>query len=264
MSSSSTPARRYKVDPIVQPLQRGERPVTWGLNASAHPLCIENLREPYNHFRKLLETNLQDCGAYVYPYEYLHVTACSPAPFTHTTIKTGDTETSIYEEAFLKGMREECVPGKNDFPSAPFPLIYKKPRLESAAAIFDVEDPTHALPRIRTALSRVAQHPDMVPYTTAAAMRTPGIVHCTFIRFFSSPQDPSITDDEILARFQKLADQWEPVTIMADALWLVKEIHPYMHLNLWSGAEHETCVIGKFPYASLSPNSSSEETNNGK
>ena len=247
-TTTTVPTRRYKIDSIIQPLQRNERPLTWGLNASAHPLCIEALRNPYNNFRQQLMNELEHCVAYVYPYEFLHVTACSPAPFTHTTIKYGDKDTELYEQAFIKGMQQECVPGKNDFPSEPFPLIYKKPRLETAAAIFEVEDPTNALPRIRAALTRAGQHPDVLPYTTAAAMRTPGIVHCTFIRFHSLPTDETITDDDIAKKFKKIADTWEPVTIMADSLWLVKEIHPYMHLNLWSGAEHENCVIGRFPY----------------
>lgn len=255
--------RRYKVDPITTTLATGGRPDTWGLNASAHALLPPALREPYQQFAEQLSKSIEGSGAYVYPYEYLHITASSPAPFTHTTISGA--EQIEFESAILQAMRDECIPtsalglqptddstasacrGYSAWPSSQFPLIYENPRLESAAGIFFVTDPEKGVERVRQCLKRVYEHPAVAAWASKAQWRTPGIVHSTFLRFGSAP-DPDITDDDIASRFQDAAKTWSPVTVVADSLVLVREIKPYMHLEVGKGSVHEQCVIGDFPF----------------
>jgi hypothetical protein len=246
---SPLPPRRYKVDSIAGALAGGARPATWGLNLSAHQLAPETLRAPYTAFHARAVSALSGTGAYVYPFEYLHITAASPAPFTHTTLspETDPEEVGAFEAAVLRVLREQCVPGRDGFPSQPFPLIYENPRLEAAAGFFLVTDPTGGVARVRKAIRRCLDSPDLAPYLDKAQPRVPGIVHSTFIRF-AAPPDEGVTDEDVAARFEELAKTWEPVTVLADALVLVREIVPYMHLELHQGGRNQECAFAYFPY----------------
>jgi hypothetical protein len=146
-------------------------------------------------------------------------------------------------------MREECVPGKDGFPDSPFPLIYDTPRLDPAAGIFLVSDPTGAIARIRAILARVYARPELAPYLAKTLPKSPNIIHSTFLRFATPPTDPGVTDDEIARRFEEaVVKSWEPVTVMADALLLVREVRPYMHLALGAGEADEGCIVAALPY----------------
>jgi hypothetical protein len=239
------PGRRYKVDAVTADLAAGAAGPVWGLNVSAHALEPEPLRAPYAALASALTAALAPAAGYVYPFAHLHVTAASPAPFTHATLDASDA--AEYEAAFLAALAEEAVPGRGGFPDAPFPLIYGRPRLDAAAGIFVVDDPTGAMPRVRAAIARAAARPEVAKFAARAAMRTPGIVHCSFVRFGAPPAE-GFSDDDIAAAFDAAAAAWEPVTIVARELLLVREVRPYLHLDLGPGGADEACIIGRFPY----------------
>lgn len=250
MASSSAPSseRRYKVDPVTTRLARGERPLTWGLNVNAHRMQPEELRAPYQALRASASAALAGTGAYVYPFEHLHITVSSPAPFTHTTI-VDDAARAEAERAVLKVLREECVPGKDGFPDAPFPLIYERPRLDPNAALFQIGDPTGAIARIRAAVARCYARPELAAHVATLVPRTPAIIHSTFVRFAEAPAD-GVTDDDIAQRFEEaVVKVWQPVTVMADALRIVREVRAYMHLAMGPGEADDGMILATINYA---------------
>jgi hypothetical protein len=245
--ASSSSERRYKVDPITARLSSGERPLTWGLNVNAHRMQPEPLRAPYEALRASASAALAGTGAYVYPFQHLHITVSSPAPFTHTTI-VDEAARAEAERVVLQVLQEECVPGKDGFPDAPFPLIYERPRLDPNAALFQIGDPTSAIPRIRAALARCYARPELAPYVATLVPRTPGIVHSTFVRFAEAPAD-GVTDDDIAQRFEEaVVKVWQPVTVMADALRLVREVRAYMHLAMGPGEADDGNILAAIAY----------------
>lgn len=63
------------------------------------------------------------------------------------------------------------------------------------------------------------------------SVHIPDIVHSTVMRHASEPSDASA-----LARgLADLSDRWEPARVRVDKVFLVHEVHPYMHLSRTEG-----------------------------
>jgi hypothetical protein len=245
-------------------------PDAWGININAASPPPETLRAPYERLRQALLAALERAGAYVYPFDFLHVTVASPVPFTAGSI-VDEREQRRLELAWLQAMRDCCVP-QAGFPAEPFPLTFARVRLDRAAAIFEVEDPTGAIARCRAIVRQCLQHAaltdaaavvsadgcsggspdaaaggDPVPVLVArSGFKIPNIIHSTFLRF-AAPADAGVSDADVEAAFAGVAAQWAPVTVMCDRLLLVREAAPYMHLAL--RGRNADAIIAELPFA---------------
>ncbi|KJE93521.1 hypothetical protein CAOG_08767 [Capsaspora owczarzaki ATCC 30864] len=68
----------------------------------------------------------------------------------------------------------------------------------------------------------------LVDLTADGQTAIPNIIHSTFMRFRKAPER---TPGEIQADFERLADQWTPLTIPISQITLVLEDRPYMHIQ---------------------------------
>ena len=256
-AAPTRPHVRFAVDAITQGLVRdGEDATTFGLNANLFDMEQPALREPYARLRAAMAAALEGCGApYIYPFAHLHVTAASPAPFTGQELDAAAGERAAFEAAFIAAMRDECVPEKG-FPSSPFPIVVgEQVRLDPTCGILLCGDPTGAVERVRACLRSCMTHTAVMALgagvVARAAFKHPRIVHASFARFTAEPS-AAVSDDEIAARFAAVAATWEPVTVMADALYLVREIRPYMHLHIGPrggpAGPDAGCVALRVPY----------------
>ena len=284
-------AAPLKADAITQRLvAEGRAASTWGLNANLFDMEQPALRAPYAALAAALREELAAaCGerfaaeaAYVYPFEHLHVTAASPAPFTATTLAAEGGERAAFEAAFLAAMKDECVPARG-WPDAPFEvLVGAEVRLDPACGIMLCGDATGAVPRIRRCLAACMAHPAVAALgggatAARAAFKHPNIGHMSFLRFLVDPAaaaaeaaaaaaaagggssggsggDPAAADAAVRGAFERaVARAWpRPVPVLADALYIVREVRPYMHLFLGPRGgppgEDAGCVAARFPY----------------
>lgn len=223
----------FKVDEFTTKLMTGDRGCsdTWGLNinlASPPPVDLVTAYEP---FALRLSDAMKGTGAYVYPSFSLHITTASPAPFTncHISLAERDSLRSAWADAL------RAVSQDPSWPSAPFPLIYERVTLETAAAIAWVSDPTGAVARIRALIQRAFESEAVQSLPNGLALRSrhriPDIIHTSVLRFGAEP-GPGRDEASIRAAFDSVASTWQPVTVMCDALRLVEEAALYMHLHL--------------------------------
>ena len=226
-------------DPYTTRLLAGGSDRCWGLNlnlSSPPPLC---LREPYAALTARLRAGLADApDVYLYPFDFLHITCAAPAPFTKCAI--APEERALLVSAWSRALAAAAASG--ELPRAPFPLVYGKPTLGAAAAIFPVDDPTGGVAICRSAIARCYEASvEVLGLPTGLRERCrfsmPNIIHSTFLRFGSNGVPRSAQEVAALhASFQEAADTWEPITVWADALRLVEECAVYMHLDL-AGAD---------------------------
>lgn len=238
------------IDPFTTALLAGDdgRATVWGLNlnlASPPPRALLAAFEPW---AAAARAALRGAGAYVYPGFSLHITCASPAPFTNCEVAPG--ERAALCAAWAAALREEVAaerrkPGGGEWPAAPFPLVYERVTLESAAAIIRIADPTGAVGRVRALIDRASRHPAVAGLPGGLAERSrhriPGIIHTTVVRF-GAPPDAGVDEAAIRAAFAPLAEGWAPVTVVCDALTLVEEAATYMHLHL-DGADAGRVVL---------------------
>jgi hypothetical protein len=236
------------VDPYTTRLLAGDtgRGDVWGLNLNLASPPPEALRAPYERLAAAVAAQpaLADpaAGVYVYPFHTLHITCASPAPFTHARVPPS--ERAAFTAAWAAALREACTP-EAGFPTAPFPLVYGRPTLEEAAAIFRCADPTGAVGRIRACIRAAATaRPELL---AAHGFRTPNIVHVSFLRFGGAA--PPADEAAVRAAYADAAQSWpeEGVTVWCDALRLVDECAIYMHLHL-EGADGDM-VRDVLPFA---------------
>jgi hypothetical protein len=229
-------------------------PESWGLNLNLASPPPKELVDAYEVLRRELSATMRGSGAYLYPAEFLHCTAASPAPFTACGLAS-DEERGRYERAWAQALRDCCEPDAG-YPAAPFPLIYARASLGNAAGIFEIEDPTGAVARVRSVVRACMDHPALAELDASVGeaggivarggFKVPGIIHSTFLRF-GAPAEPGVADAAIQADFEAaVAAAWKPVTVMCDRLLLVRETVPYMHLHL-RGAD-VGAIIAELPF----------------
>lgn len=208
----------------------------------------EALRAPYAELRTRLQAAMRPFGGYVYPFESLHVTVTSQSPFTDSCLAAAD------RPAFERAWAEALSSARSSdarWPRAPFPLVFRSVRLDANAALFVIDDPTGAIAALRQLLEELARSPALAPYAAAAGMRSPKIVHSTILRF-AHPPPAEATEEAVRAAFDEAVACWQPVTVQADALLLVREVVPFMHLEVGPGTApagaHADCVLAALPY----------------
>ena len=240
---------KFSLDTISIPLALGERPATWGLNLNAFPQAHRDFEAAYRKWITDATPHLEGTGAYLYPFEHTHVTAASPAPFTHGPLASWtEAERAELAGLWLIALRETCVSGNAAgvaWPSEPFPLIFEKLELKANCGIFMVGDPTGGVAKIRAAVAAAAKHRVFATQRgaellTRAGFKTPNIVHSSIMRFVTQS---SLSDDEIEERWRRAAACWPgPVTVMAEAMTYIIEFVPYQHMDPNQG------LLAKFRY----------------
>jgi hypothetical protein len=259
-------------DPTVLKLAAGDRPPSWGLNMNLVSPPPAQLCDAY---RALLETSsaearvLLDAGAYFYPDWSLHLTLASPAPFTNTMLADADSQ-AAYADVWARALSEVSQTRKDgEWPAGPFPLVIERLLLDKAAGIMLYSDPTGAVTQLRDTIKRIAAEHPLFSGTAGSkanpvgagtpsggellarsGFKVPGIIHSTVLRF-KRDIAPGPEADAVRAAFDALAARWAPVTVQAEAVLLVHERVPYMHLHLekpLADGGDSACIQQAFPF----------------
>lgn len=242
----------FQLDKWAQCLADGTPTEVWGLNLNAASPPPEALRAPYAALSAALEATLSPAGVYIYPFHCLHITVASLVPFSSNAV-TNPEHRAALTTAWIQALRDTCVPA-NGFPDAPGTLVFERPTLERAAAIFRVSDPSRIVERVRACVKMAYDtHPALraldlpVGPLPASDFRMPSIIHTSLMRFVKrAGVDPGtagtpasgMTDAEIRAAFEAAAQAWEPVPVPVTRITVVLEGVPYMHVDL-GGADKE-------------------------
>lgn len=231
-------ATTWQPDPLFVPFAEGRGVNTWGLNIVAWAAALDSptddgatlLRATYEKWRVTAERELEGTGAFVYPWEALHVTAMTPAPFPADEKRADwtDSDREILTATWANIMHASQHDSAR-WPEKPVELIFSTPRLIRGVGILQVIDQAGAVGKVREALARAAKPAEMWGYAGRAntlrevsGEKTPSIVHSTVMRL-ASARAPGMTDAEITARFGRAAAAWPgPIPVAAKGLWLVE------------------------------------------
>lgn len=241
------PDSSFVLDKWAQVLADGAPSDVWGINLNLASPPPETLRVPYTTLAGRLEATLAPAGVYVYPFHCLHITVASLVPFSSNAV-TDSAHRAALTAAWISALADTCTT-ENGFPDAPFELVYGRPTLERAAAIFRIDDTSGSVARIRACVRRAFDtHPALRALAgpdgplAASDFRIPNIVHTSIMRFVRRPRgdEPvaAMSDDEIRAAFEAAAAAWEPVVVRVGRITIVREDVPYMHVDL-GGADKE-------------------------
>jgi hypothetical protein len=252
---------RYKIDKLSSPLYHGQRPPVWGLNLNFFQMESEEMREPYMAWREKAIEIMAGTGAYIYPFEHIHVTVASPAPFQHPEHNTwSDAEKMEYTNAWIEALNSNCSANVSlaegsfnaertaaEWPTHPFPMIFHSMELHSSCGVFLLLDPTGSVPRIRRCITRALEHEALstgkAPELLArSGFKIPSIIHCTVMRL-AVDRDVGMTDDELEAKWDRAASEWTPTTVHADRMILIQERVAYQHIRQSEG------LLAEFPYS---------------
>ena len=216
-----------RLDRFVEAIEAGQAPDVYGVNIMAYPLgqLGDEFAARYDKLRTRAEEIFPYC--YVYPREYLHITVGPPAMFTpECGLEKDSAAQAAFEAAWRDALRAHVAEHPDSWPTR-FQLGYKTMRLDDTAGIFLVDDPSGGVAAIRRILKAVdeqvaAKHPGW------PRLRIPGIVHSTFLRFRSTPND---TAAERQRKMEELRRVWgeEPVMVEAERLVMIREVKPYLH-----------------------------------
>lgn len=248
--ASSQPEPGSGTDPIALPLSLSQHPPTWGLNLNAFPQGQADLAGPFTAWRALAAPLLASTGAYLYSSDYLHVTASSPAPFTHPALASWSAaERERYTAAWLAALRSTCSSAGSPgvWPSAPFALTFRALELHASCAIFMVEDSSGSVARIRQCVAAAAalvQGGSEGELLGRSGWKSPRIVHSTIMRIVTATEPGAMQ-----TAWAAAAAAWpaEGVTICCKEMVYLKELVPYQHMV---NPDSPECVIARFPYSS--------------
>jgi hypothetical protein len=213
------PPRLYPPDPDYAPLALGQQPLPrrFGLNLLCWSAQLApagdsaEFRAAHAVWREAAALELQGTGAYLYPFEALHVTVSNPAPSTHAGhAGWGAEERALYARAWVSALAARpCAPARAAFPL----LLRAAPRLApSGAAVLLLDDPTGDVEGLRECMRRAAAAlpPRVQALLGAAGFRAPGRghVHATLARL-ALPRAEGMSDAEVEERWARAARAWE-------------------------------------------------------
>jgi hypothetical protein len=225
---------KYAPDPVFAGVALGRNPPSWGLNyvswsgSLSREVDSKDFRAAYESWYMGAVGELKGTGAYLYPFNALHVTVSTPAPFPHPGHATwGAREREAYREAWQAVLTE---PSPCSAP-APFQLRVKALRFSpDGTAIILWEDPSGAMGEVRKCIAaRVASHPAWEASPMAqgllptSGLKTPSIIHSTILRL-ALPRDPGMSDRDLEAKWDRAAALWptsKTLTVTSSALFLV-------------------------------------------
>lgn len=244
--STLVKSSKFTSDKIASALKVGRRDSYWGLNLNVFPMEADELREQYLVWKEKAEQIMVGTGAYFSPFEHIHVTASSPAPFRHPGHSNWtDADRSCFTDAWIEALRDNCSVLNDEWPKRPFPLVFERLELHGNCGIVLLEDPTNSVSRIRQCVSRCPQHPalcaeKMKMLVAQSGFRSPSIIHCTVMRLTGEYMEDF--DSELEARWARVAREWTRCVVTAQRMTFVKEIVAYQHFRQSEG------LIAEFPY----------------
>ncbi len=234
------------MDALAVPLARGERPAVWGLNLNAFPQGQADLGAPFTAWKARAAPLLAATGAHLYDVPYLHVTASSPAPFTHGELASWTpAERARYTAAWRGALGAACAPGSPGWPAAPFVLRFRALELHASCAIFMVEDASGSIGAVRECVARAAAAVAAGPEGALLARsgwKSPKIVHSTVMRIVRQTEPGAMQ-----AAWAAAAAQWpaEGVDVTCSEMVFLEELVAYQHLD----PDPRAFEICRFPYA---------------
>lgn len=227
---------KWRADPFFSmTAMRGKQ---WGLNiiawSAAKSLQTDDastatLRDAYEAWRAVAERELAGTGAFVYPWNALHVTGATPTPFTAEPLRAAAAWTPADEEEYLKTWRSilRRAASSSSWPASSFPLTFSAPRFSRGSGIIDVGDPSGGVAALRASIADAAAaeaalaSPQMRRLRDSSGEKTPNIVHSTVVRLVST-REAHISDEDLEERFTRAAKVWPgTVSVVAKAAHLV-------------------------------------------
>jgi hypothetical protein len=217
----AAPPPRLAPDPDYAALALGlPPPPTWGVNllawsaALAPPEEAAELRAAYTAWREAAARELEGTGAFLYPFEALHVTVATPAPSTHAGHAGWSAqERALYARAWAGALAARpCAPAR-----ASYPLVLRAGasplRLApSGTAILLLDDPTGQVAALRACMRATAASlpPRVQAMLGAGGHKAPGegFVHATVMRL-ALPRRAGMGDAEVEERWARAARAWE-------------------------------------------------------
>jgi len=258
-AAGAAPPSRFRLDALAVPLARGERPPTWGLNLNAFRQGVPGpFADAYNAWAAAARRELEGTGAYVYPFDYVHVTVASPAPFTHGPLAEWTAEERGAYTAAVTQALAAAAAGDARWPRAPFELAPARLELHATCGVLMWDDSAAGggVGALRACVDAARAHAALAPGTRAGGLRArsgdkqpaPGFVHSTVMRF-AGARAPGVTDAHVEAAWARAAAAW-PAAARArcEALVLVREVVAYQHMD-----DGEESVVATFPYAPPPP-----------
>ncbi len=185
-----------------------------GLNlAIAWPLPME---AAYHELKERLETLGPE--AYVYPYEFTHVTLMTLVNFKDHQNPSDE------QRRLLADLAPEIVsvlaPAiTNDLQLQPFNVDVGPPVLAPGAAFLPILNPTGEVARLRAMATEV-----LGPILTGHNVNVPGLLHSTFLRFYRRPASPGA----FAQNFAATAPDLKLGAAAIDQILLTSETKPYM------------------------------------
>ena len=240
---------KYVADDLALELKKGIRNVTWGLNLNVFPMGAEELREPYLLWRDRAMEIMEGTGAYITPFEYLHVTAASPAPFRcsgHTSWT--ESEKQDFTSAWIEALNDNCTAKEptSEWPRRPFQLILNRLELHSSCGIILLDDPTDSVSNIRKCVAKCQNHRALSTDRAKglfehSGFKTPSFIHCTVMRL--AGDSAAFSPEAVEAKWAKAASVWKSAVVNADRMTLLQERVAYQHFD------NSEALLAEFPYS---------------
>lgn len=257
-AGGSAPASRFRLDALAVPLARGERPATWGLNLNAFRMGrgAGGFRDAYEAWAARARELLAGTGAYVYPYDFVHVTVASPAPFTHAPLASWSAEERAAYAAAVAGALRSVAAADARWPVAPFDLVPARLELHASCGVLMFDDPAGGVEALRRCVDAARADARLAPGTRAGGLRArsgdkqpaSGFVHSTVMRL-ARERAPGVTDEDVAAAWARAAAAWPwgGARARCDELVLVEEVVAYQHMD------GEASVVETYAYAPPPP-----------
>lgn len=248
------PAISFEADPLVAHLVEDgviKCPTFFLVFVAGWPPDLDQLETPYSRFRQaveecwdqsdLLETkdvdgNKVPAPVYIYPVEYLHVTVATFYRRTNSLEPfPDDKEQQIKINAWKQVVQKATQ--LEDWPTAPLKLCIESCQIGIRAGILLWKETTGGMEAMRRCLKTVTMELDKegwfrhYPGVAASSLDIPGIIHSTFLRFYSVPTTPG---QAVQKRFREKVvshlSSFFPDPIEVPVSKLVCEKTPYMHI----------------------------------
>lgn len=254
LSQPQPQATNFQADPLVRHLVKScnanNVPSLFVTLVAGWPTDMAQFKVPYAQVRQAVEACwdasdlIGTSGAegatttpppvYLYPAETLHVTV---ATFFTTASESypNEPELGVKIDAWKQVIHKAIQ--MDDWPTKPLQLRIDSCQIGDRAGIFLWKETTGGMEAMRRCIQVVTLELKSqgwfqdFPGVSPDSLRIPGIIHSTFLRFYSLPTTPARTVQE---RFREKVianlSEFFPDPIIIDVSKLVVERTPYMHI----------------------------------
>jgi hypothetical protein len=231
---SPPPLPRLAFDSDYADLALGRTPLapTFGVNLLAWSGALAgaeeaaDFRAAYTAWRDAASAEMAGTGAYIYPFDALHITVSTPAPSTHRGHAAwAPAERALYSRAWVSALAARpCAPTR-----ASYPLVLRAAGVggsggssggsslrlaqhPAGAAIMLLDDPTGEIEGLRECMraAAAALPPRVQAMLGAAGFKAPagGLVHATIMRL-ALPRSAGVSDADVEERWGRAARAWD-------------------------------------------------------